>query len=262
LFNGTDEALKLPAALANALAGGVDNTGYTIFAMQRVTQGTSGDCFFSCGDTSTVNKFYRLVEGNSATQYEGRVRNAASGAGEGGVGGTLDGNAHVIELVRRAASLVVTVDGSEVINSATASVDMGTLDTGAWGCLARNTDAGFCNYRLSDPYHANGEPNGTERANLVAWYERFTTDPVLDVTNATATATGQSVGGGITLPVTHATATATGQDVALQYYNLTVDHATAVATGQSVTLTYSGGDTSGAGARGRGTFGRSRVRGR
>jgi len=262
LFNGTDEALTIPAALANALAGGVDNTGYTIAAIQRVTQGTAGDCWFGCGDTGTANKFYRLVEGNSATQYEWRVRNAAAGAGEGGIGGTLDGNAHVIEIVRRAASIVVTVDGSEVINSATASVDLGTLNIGAWGCLTRNTNAAFANIRFADPYHANAEPNGTERTNLVNWYKRFTTDPVLDVTNATGTGAGQTVGAGITLPVTPAVGVGAGQVVSLQYYNLTVDPAIGVGAGQSVTLTYSGAPAGGSGTGYSRGISRSRFRGR
>ncbi len=262
LFNGTDEALTIPAALANALAGGVDNTGYTIAAIQRVTQGTAGDCWFSCGDTGTANKFYRLVEGTSATQYEWRVRNAASGSGEGGVGGTLDGNAHVIEIVRRAASIVVTVDGSEVINSATASVDLGTLNIGAWGCLARNTNSGFSNIRLSDPYHANAEPNGTERTNLVNWYKRFTTDPVVDVVAAAGVGTGQSVGAALVNPVTAAAGVGTGQDVTLAYYNLDVVAAAGVATGQSVTLTYSGAPAGGSGTGYSRGISRSRFRGR
>jgi hypothetical protein len=261
LFNGTDEALTIPAALANALAGGVDNTGYTIAAIQRVSAGTSGDCWFSCGDTGTANKFYRLVEGNSATQYEFRVRNAASGSGEGGVGGTLDGNAHVVEIVRRAASIVIAVDGSEVVNSATASVDLGTLNIGAWGCLTRNTNASFANIRFSDPYHANAEPNGTERTNLVNWYKRFTTDPVLDVTHASGTGAGQSVGAAITLPVTHAAGVGAGQDVSLQYYNLAVTPAVGSGAGQSVGLIYSGAAAE-APSHSRSTFGRSRIRGR
>lgn len=150
LFNGTDATLKQTTGLANVFIGGSDTACYIILAMQATKVDVGGSCFFGVGDNADADPFYRLVRG-TGNPWGARKRDAATGAGAGAGGESsllIDGRPHIVSLTHTGTAFTLKVDSVTIASGAMDVGTMGTLDTVAFGCLSRTTDASFASMRL------------------------------------------------------------------------------------------------------------------
>ncbi len=163
-FNGTADYLS-STAIGPLMTGGNNNTCYAAQVFKRISSIASGECFLNIGSrVADGNAFARFVAGNSATQWEVRWRNSGSGAGLGGVGGTVDANWHLAEIVRTASTLDLLIDGVSVIGGPqSVSVDMGTIDRASIAALVRNTVGAFANMGFVEDVLLDGVPTAAER---------------------------------------------------------------------------------------------------
>ncbi len=165
-FNGSTQYLT-STVIGNLLIGGNNNDTYAALLFRRVATVASGECFINLGGaSSTANIFTRFVAGNSATQWEVRWRNAPSGTGPGGVGGTADNNWHLAEIIRTATTVDLIIDGVTVISGPqTCNVDMTgtTIDRFSIAALIRNTNSAFCNMDLQECVLLGAVPTAAER---------------------------------------------------------------------------------------------------
>jgi len=185
LMDGVDDYLVNTGGLANAMAGGSDNSYAMHMTMQHVADGTSGDVICGQGDNSDNNPICRFTEGTTGSwtvAKRGADTPTGTGAGILNVGtiGTSTLNAE-IEHTGTAVSLFTSTKPQSITTVASGTAadvnTLGTLDNFAVGTLLRVAVGGFSNFRWSYLHVMDAVPTSTERTQLRSIMARYTSAP-------------------------------------------------------------------------------------
>lgn len=188
LQDGTDDALVQTGGLPNAMVGGSDNDCWTGVLQERVSTGSGGDACLACGNSASINFFFRFVEGTSSVT-ETRKRDDATGAGAGsGQTGTAftDGarqywewshaSGQNTELLRTPVGVNAS-SPQTYIASTTMNVGSCTSNRFALGCLYRTTAAGFMHQRVAMLHICDTPPTSGELLSLRSLAAKYISPP-------------------------------------------------------------------------------------
>jgi len=151
LYDGVDNFMFGPAALATALVGGDDNP-HSIFTSIEFTAINSLEIIFCCANGASNNRLYDAFANNTGPVWQINKDGDGAGGLSSASGGTpLASTRYLLEIHHTGTAVTLVANGSTIINAVAQDVLTVTVDNFSIACtMLLGAAANFANLRMAN----------------------------------------------------------------------------------------------------------------